>query len=570
MTEDNFSELELEFPQPASDFFSWLSGPGAILHDALDHHAAALESLSMTPATPSFANQAFTIPNWGPMSLTPTNLHEIELEVVTSSEDYYLGIQNKDQFADITVFFRRAFTNLEDTAAIGLECPTRPAVIAREDLRGDACDFQGIDWTLRRITRAAVREKRVSFEAARMPARIRTLREKLKNLAPISRADDFFSFRGMNTQVHAVIPHFQLRNLIACTSRNDIFYSIRGQVMRTDPTGIPTTIMDLSKEVSDGHKFQITTLAAADNVLIAGGFEGEYALTNLQSTYDTKYTLGRVTDRTQSSKSHITNHLHIFNSRSGYTPQAAFCSNDEWLRILDPNTSTFTHSFQYSDAVNCSATSPNGRMRVVVGDFHETLITNAETGKPFETLSAHTDSNFACAWADDGVHVATASQDGSIVIYDARSWADPLTVLHSELAIPRCLRFSPVGSGPRVLVAAEADDYVSIINAQTWHSRQVFDSFGPIAGITMTPDGQSLFVANSGQDYGGLMEFERCGWGEEGVVRGGKDVDNDDENDECEHAVDWESEDEMDEDGRVLVSRLDRRRRGMGLGGLVV
>ena len=149
-----------------------------------------------------------------------------------------------------------------------------------------------------------------------------------------------------------------------------------------------------------------------------------------------------------------------------------------------------------------------------VGDFHQTLITNAETGQPFETLKAHKDDAFACAWADDGIHVASAAQDSTIAVWDARYWRKPLAVLPAEQSIPRILRFSPVGSGPRVLVAAEADDYINIINAQTFESKQVFDLFGPTAGISMTPDGQSLFVANAERRFGGIVELERTGWGE--------------------------------------------------------
>lgn len=370
----------------------------------------------------------------------------------------------------------------------------------------------------------------------------------------------------MNTAHKPFIPHFQLRNLIASTSRNDVYYAARHKVMRTDASGSPATaIMDLSKLVTDGQRFQVTTLAALDDVLIAGGFEGEYALTSLSATYGTPFTLGRIKDRAPDSKSHITNHIHLCESRSNYTPQAVLCSNDFRLRVLDCGTNTFTHSFLYPTAVNCSATSPNGRMRVVVGDFQETLITNAETGQPFESLNSHTDDVFACAWADDGIHVATAAQDSTIVVWDARYWGKPLTVLYSELSIPRVLRFSPVGGGPRVLVAAEADDYISIINAQTFESRQVFDFFGSTAGISMTPDGQSLFVANSEKRFAGIMELERAGWSEK---RGAKRWEDDLEKDEM--MVDWANEDRLNVDRRVVCGWDERERRGAGLGELTV
>lgn len=378
----------------------------------------------------------------------------------------------------------------------------------------------------------------------------------------------------MNTAHKPYIPHFQLRNLLATTSRNDVYYAALHKVMRTDASGSPaTTIMDLSKQTTDGQRFQVTTLAAKDDVLIAGGFEGEYALTSLSSTYGTSPTLGRIRDRSPDSKSHITNHIHLFENRHSYTPQAVLCSNDYRLRILDVGTNAFTHSFLYPTAVNCSATSPDGRMRVVVGDFQETLITNADTGQPLESLNSHTDDVFACAWADDGVHVATAAQDSTIVVWDARYWGKPLTVIYSQVSIPRVLRFSPVGGGPRVLVAAEADDYISIINAQTFESRQVFDFFGSTAGVSMTPDGQSLFVANSEKRFAGIMELERAGWGEkqngrgEGMWHAGKRWKGQWEK---EMVVDWMDDDGLRADRRVVCGWDERERRGNEFGELMV
>ena len=333
--------------------------------------------------------------------------------------------------------------------------------------------------------------------------------------------------------------------------------------MRTDAEGSPAeAVIDLSRKTAlDGS---ITTVATLDNVLIAGAFEGEYAVTDLSSTMGTPCTFGRTSDFTADTKSKIVNHLHLFESRTTYHPQGVFCSNDYRLRILDCATDTFTHNFQYSAAVNCSATSPNGRMRVVVGDFQETLITNAETGRPFETLRTHTDDAFACAWADDGIHIATAAQDSTIVVWDARYWARPLTVLTSELSIPRALRFSPVGSGPRVLVAAEADDYLSIINASTFESKQVFDFFGPLGGVAFTPDGQSLFVANGERRFGGIIELERAGWAECSARRGSFDDDRED------LVSDWASDNNLSDFRTCHSAAGERGRRGVEFSQLFV
>lgn len=376
--------------------------------------------------------------------------------------------------------------------------------------------------------------------------------------------DSFFQFRRINTKPRAFVPHFQLRNIVTATSRNDVYYAKGHQVLHTDAEGVPEdVVVDLSKHLAPDAS--ITTIASHGDVLIAGAFEGEYAIANLSSTHGSPCTFGRTSDFATDTKSRIVNHMHLFPSRRTYIPQAVLCSNDHRLRVLDCGTNTFIHSFQYSAAVNCSATSPNGRMRVVVGDFQETLITNAETGQPFETLNSHTDDAFACAWADDGIHVATAAQDSTIVVWDARYWEKPLAVMKSELSVPRSLHFSPIGSGPRVLVAAEADDFINVINAQTWESKQVFDFFGPVGGASFTPDGQSLFVANGERRFGGIIELERTGWADKTGRRGSFDDEHRDD-----IVTDWVGDGALDADGRVLAGDVQRRRRHVDLSDVIV
>lgn len=522
------------------------------LYSTLDQHTVALEALTMQQLpTPPASTAPPTIPEQF------TSMHP--LEGWPTAYEEHLSIQDVTAFLEITPFFHYYATSPKPIVP-GLDMANQPDFITRDMLLGEECDFQGIDWRTRG-TRAEIRAKRMGFEKARLQHR--TWHDRRRELDRTSNTENFFSFRRMNTRHRAVYPHFQLRNVMASTSRNDVYYATKDGIFHTDVSGSPATpIIDIRKRTVNGNPCQITTLAAMNNVLIAGGFEGEYAIVDLSSTYGTPFNFGTIKDWVPETKSYITNHVHLFNHRNSYTPQAVLCSNDSRLRVLDCMTNTFRYSFTYPSAVNCSATSPDGRMRVVVGDFSETLITNAETGQPFETLKAHNDDAFACAWADDGIHVATAAQDSTIAVWDARYWRRPVALLSSELSIPRILRFSPVGGGPRVLVAAEADDYINIINAQTFESKQTFDFFGPTAGISMTPDGQSLFIANAERRFGGIIELERTGLG--GADPMLVDPYSDDE------AVDWKSDGELDQDRRVLCSSEERHRRGLDLGNLVV
>jgi hypothetical protein len=404
----------------------------------------------------------------------------------------------------------------------------------------------------------------------------------VQNISPIPNSDNFFRFKRNNTAHKAYFPHFQLRNVLAATSRNDIYYAAGHHVLRTDAEDWQKdVIIDFSNRLS--IKGSITTIASAGDVLIAGAFDGEYAIADLSSTYGASPTFGRTNDLMVDTRSRIVNHMHLFEGRTTYQPQAVLCSNDHHLRVLDCATNTFVHNFQFPAAVNCSATSPNGRLRVAVGDFQETLITNAETGAILEMLASHTDDVFACAWADDGIHVATAAQDSTISIWDARNWGrvlksftperltvdpeepKPLTSFASEIGITRSLRFSPVGSGPRVLVAAEADDYISVINAQTFESKQVFDFFGPIGGITFTPDGQSLFVANGEKTFGGIVELDRTGWAERTAER------KPDQNIIWDDLMtDWVEDDRLDSHDRTLSGEVERERRCVDFDDMII
>ncbi|OCL05353.1 hypothetical protein AOQ84DRAFT_98913, partial [Glonium stellatum] len=293
----------------------------------------------------------------------------------------------------------------------------RPETITREELQGDQYDIQGINWEKLDTTREKARLARTKLCAKKA---------RSQGAKTIKSTENYFRFRRMNTAHRAFIVHFQLRNLIACTSRSDIYYATKSRVMHTDASSqTESCVMDLTKPMGDPSSpstFTLTALTASDDVLIAGGFLGEYALTNLASTYGTPPTQGYVTHEYNG----ITNHVHGFRSRSTGHPHAVFCSNDHHLRVLDTATNRFIHDAGFSHAINCAATSPCARLRAIGGDFHDALITDAASGAVLQRLATHSDHVFAAAWADDGVHVATGAQDGLVAVWDARRWAAPL------------------------------------------------------------------------------------------------------------------------------------------------
>ncbi|KFY94650.1 hypothetical protein V498_03792 [Pseudogymnoascus sp. VKM F-4517 (FW-2822)] len=441
---------------------------------------------------------------------------------------------------------------------IGTSMPTE---VRRKDLRGEKCDIQGINWKKLEVKRRDARRMRVAtYKNYHNLPHPSWLPRVLSHSYIQDESEDFFKFRRMNFKHKIDLPHFQLRNLIACSSRNTVFLASSFRVIQANPNyGQRCIAMNLSEpEVQPTHGppwggVQISTLAANHGVLIAGGFHGEYGMMALGQT-GSKHVEGLVADHPNC----ITNHIQLNLSRQSGLPEAVIVSNDSWIRTLDCTTNKFIRYHEYESAINCSAQSPDRRLRVLVGDSRDVMICNAETGEILQKLEGHCDYGFACDWADNGWHVATGNQDKLVKIWDARMWktsdgrANPLATIASTMAGVRSLKYSPLGSGKRVLLASEPADIISVIDAETYESKQTLDLFGEIAGTDFSPDGQSIFVGVHDDLRGGLMEFEKCGFGRsyehESIFR------------KRNHEVDMYDSEEVEESMEDMAAGLDWKR----------
>jgi len=189
-------------------------------------------------------------------------------------------------------------------------------------------------------------------------------------------------------------------------------------------------------------------------------------------------------------------------------------------------------------------------------------------------LDGHRDYGFACDWADDGWTVATGNQDMQVKIWDARKWtsssglAQPIATIAAEMAGVRKLKFSPLGSGKKVLLAAEPADTISVIDAETFTSKQTLSFFGEIGGVDFTNGGRDLIVANCDNMRGGIMEFERCDFA-------GNDFYHLEEERYYSHhrgrrrngdSYDWVSDDDLDEHPKAQGTWQQRERKAALLG----
>ena len=469
--------------------------------------------------------------------------------------------------------------------------------IVAEDLesrKSDSPDFQGIHWARFQTTKEAAREvRRMTYgnhinhtdPSAEQPyARLVSNQGLFGSQGykmefskeAMAKTDVHFEFKETNRRLRSYISHFQLRHGLFASSKNALFYNrhpalghsygayvelgtyIDAKIMSFNPeTSSDECVMDFTKSIDRDAPvfFRPSTLNAGHGVLVVGSFEGAYAMKSLAASFEAKPVMGTITKLGQTSS---TNHIQNFLDRRSGLPRVAFSSNDKTIRILDCTTNKFVGEKQYFPyEVNCSAVSPDGRMRLLVGDHCQPIVANADTGEQIAQMEGHGNFGFACDWAPDGITMATGHQDGFVRVWDVRKLSECAHSIAMEMAGSRTLQFSPLGSGQRVLVIAETGDFVHVVNAQTFKSKQVIEFFGEIAGISMPPDGSSLYIANQDSRYGGLMEFERS-W--RGSVQS-----QDAEAQRPAYGVnDWLPDSDLDDDPRVVLSHVRRHRRDFG------
>ena len=466
----------------------------------------------------------------------------------------------------------------------------RPARIAPAEMKKSGCDMQGIPWDRYGVTRKEAREVRrmvyynytnMEHDANQDQSNLGCESFKTKfatvDTPALPATDHRYRFRTTHTTCLPHWKHYQLRHNIFASSQNAVYYHTSPftppymdpmtslishsrhwsvscfdpHTSTSTPVMSPTHIPDESSPRLDG----ISTLSASHNILVVGSVTGVYGLRSLLTPPTTPITVDTIALAPPSELGfgdNSTNHVYTYLSRTSNTPLAVFSSNDRYIRTLDTETQTWLAKHRFPSAVNCAASDPTSRLRILVSDDKEPIIADAETGEILYRLTGHQDHGFACAWADDGYTVATGHQDGIVQIYDARFLRSPSAVfgvggdgggdggnnggsgdgsgpthrIPSSQSCVRSLQFSPLGTGPPVLVAAEPADFVHVIDAGAgdgaFAKQQDIEFFGDVAGVSLSPDGRTLWIGCADGAFGGLMEFERRGCGryeEEGGMK---------------------------------------------------
>lgn len=425
----------------------------------------------------------------------------------------------------------------------------RPLKITPEHMHQEKCDFQGIHWPRYQVTKAQARQvRRMTYKNfLNMDQRSPNLHQRSEdwgtrrfaktfrahtNISNLPQTESFFNFRETNTRYVPLWRHYQLRHNVFATGQNAVYHHTGGgrdfdlssrtwSVQCYNPqSGTSSTVMApkqcaRSEDLFTPPLTQISSLSASHDVLVVGSLIGVYGFRSLLTSPHDKCTTGTIPSTSTHPNHHpdytdnSTNHVHTFLPRRSSHPVAVFNSNDNYVNTLDIATNTFITSHRFASPVNCSVTSPCARLRLLVSDDAVPVVADVESGAVLSRLPGHTDHGFACAWAPDGITMATGHQDGILQIWDARNLSTAVARIAAEQSGIRALQFSPLGGGKPVLVAAEQADFVHVIDADTFSQKQVIEYFGELAGVSITPDGNTLFVGNADADFGGLMEFSR-------------------------------------------------------------
>ncbi|KAI9755192.1 MAG: Palmitoyltransferase [Chaenotheca gracillima] len=388
----------------------------------------------------------------------------------------------------------------------------QPDVVRATDLDGDRCDVQGMNWEEFGITRRVAMDAQLRSYGNYTTRGVRhnaTTTQPYPLGSSLEEGPDVFQFRSFRTEPKPWLIHFQLRHLVSVASKFEVYYTRQNQIWCYNGLfGNTERVLDLrlgNDNLAGEEAIEVVCLSATNGALVVGGYAGEYALKSLQS--DSPYITGLVCPEYA-----ITNHVHTAIGRTSSHPQAVFCSNNGKVRTLDCNTNKFVQEQDVGVAVNCAATSADGRWRVTFGDEPRAIVSSADKGEPLHILGAngeHRDHGFACAWSDDNVHVATASQERRVCIWDARNFSKPLKKIDTAIGAVRNLQFSSTGSGPRQLLMMEAAHTFSLVETRLFEQEQRCTQFGNLAGAGFTPDGDNLFVGNEDSRVGGMMHYER-------------------------------------------------------------
>uniref|UniRef100_A0A7S3ED33 Anaphase-promoting complex subunit 4 WD40 domain-containing protein n=1 Tax=Rhodosorus marinus TaxID=101924 RepID=A0A7S3ED33_9RHOD len=321
---------------------------------------------------------------------------------------------------------------------------------------------------------------------------------------------EFFSFNYSTRRVSCSIGHTQLRHLVVSTSQHDVYAMCKNSIMHWNASRRKeSSVLNMSSpEVTSRglRHMTVTTIAAIENLVMAGGLHGEVVVKDLNRNSIV------FADHISTRSDPITNAIDCHWSPQGQLVMMT-SNNDGKIRMFDTESFSVFNTIRMGFAVNHATRQPNGgKLLCVAGDHEDGRLVDVDTGKPEVILRGHIRNMFATAWHPDGSIIATGNEDNTCRIWDVRNPARQLgPCLPGFFGAIRSLRFTNDG---KFLIMSDNSDYVYIylVGDMDFQRKQEIDLFGLVSGVTVSPDDELLTVGVVHKAAGRLLEFERKDW----------------------------------------------------------
>ena len=364
---------------------------------------------------------------------------------------------------------------------------------SREIIQYEDKDHQGIPWNSQNIdSREETRNKRMIFFNSNRGKHYSFMNQgdnTINNACPL------FKF-VMSHNIYSKESHRQLRNLVHCTSPENVYINTSlNKLCKYDP------IRRKTEEIAS-PKFRTISFHVLGEDIVIGGFQGQLMMVDTSKNIKFVRTLSEDLSRS-------TNCVKLFMEQG--TLRILACSNDKKVRIISPDIETPESTFELGFSVNYGSVSQDRKKIALCLDSPEDLVIDRNTGEVLHRLNGHVGNGFSADWdPSNEFYLATANEDETVMIWDIRQGSEltPLNILHSTAGFAYKVQYSRNG---KYLAFSEINDFLNIFDKREFKERQVIDYFGSITGFTFSESCREdlrIFLGVADSTFHSLIELQ--------------------------------------------------------------